>query len=138
MLPDNFELKENKNSDELEDDRLPSLTYKLDLNSKRIVGKIDDILAIEQAVIKLLNTERYRDVIYSDDYGIELINLIGKNYDFVIANLPRIITEALSVDDRILGIEDFTVVEKTSDYIAIKFTVNTISGNLEFVKEVKV
>lgn len=138
MLPDNFELKENKDSDELEDDRLPSLTYKLDLNSKRIVGKIDDILAIEQAVIKLLNTERYRDVIYSDDYGIELINLIGKNYDFVIANLPRIITEALSVDDRILGIEDFTVVEKTSDYIAIKFTVNTISGNLEFVKEVKV
>lgn len=138
MLPDNFELKENKDSDELEDDRLPSFTYKLDLNSKRIVGKIDDILAIEQAVIKLLNTERYRDVIYSDDYGIELINLIGKNYDFVIANLPRIITEALSVDDRILGIEDFTVVEKTSDYIAIKFTVNTISGNLEFVKEVKV
>ena len=55
----------------------PTLTYKLDFETKRISTKIDDFEAVMQAITKILYTERYSCVIYSGDYGVELERLIG-------------------------------------------------------------
>lgn len=114
----------------------PSLTYKLDFERKRITGKIDDEEAIMQLVMKILCTERYAYVIYSSEYGVELDRLIGKDYDFIVSDLERTITEALLADDRILSITDFVAEQTAIDRMTATFTVNSVLGSVNINTEV--
>ena len=121
---------------ELEIATQPTLTYKLDFESKRISKKIDDLDAVMQAVMKILYTERYSCVIYSGDYGVELEKLIGKDYDYIVSDIERIITEALTVDDRVTSISDLQIEKVATDAMRITFTVNTIYGSRSVTQEV--
>ncbi len=114
----------------------PSLTYKLDFEGKRISGKIDNEEAIRQLVMKILYTERYAYVIYSSQYGVELDRLIGKDYDFIVSDLERTITEALLADDRILSITDFVAEQTAIDKMTATFTVNSVVGSVNINTEV--
>lgn len=114
----------------------PSLTYKLDFERKRISGKIDNEEAIMQLVMKILYTERYAYVIYSSQYGVELDRLIGKDYDFIVSDLERTITEALLADDRILSITDFVAEQTAIDRMTVTFTVNSVAGSANINTEV--
>jgi len=114
----------------------PSMTYKLDFERKRISGKIDNEEAIMQLVMKILYTERYAYVIYSSQYGVELDRLIGKDYDFIVSDLERTITEALLADDRILGITDFVAEQTAIDRMTATFTVNSVVGSVNINTEV--
>jgi len=114
----------------------PSLTYKLDFERKRISGKIDDEEAIMQLVMKILYTERYAYVIYSSQYGVELDRLIGKDYDFIVSDLERTITEALLADDRILSISNFAAEQTAIDRMTVTFTVNSVVGSVNINTEV--
>lgn len=58
--------------------------------------------AMEQVIYKILNTERYRYVVYSWNYGIELMDLFGMPADYVCPVLEKRISEALLQDDRIM------------------------------------
>lgn len=114
----------------------PSLTYKLDFERKRISGKIDNEEAIMQLVMKILYTERYAYVIYSSQYGVELDRLIGKDYDFIVSDLERTITEALLADDRILSITGFVAEQTAIDRMTVTFTVNSVVGSANINTEV--
>lgn len=114
----------------------PSSTYKLDFERKRISGKIDNEEAIRQLVMKILYTERYAYVIYSSQYGVELDRLIGKDYDFIVSDLERTITEALLADDRILSITDFVAEQTAIDRMTATFTVNSVVGSVNINTEV--
>ena len=116
----------------------PSLTYKLDFERKRISGKIDNEEAIRQLVMKILYTERYAYVIYSPQYGVELDRLMGKDYNFIVSDLERTITEALLADDRILSITDFVAEQTAIDRMTATFTVNSIVGSANINTEVKI
>lgn len=116
----------------------PSLTYKLDFERKRISGKINNEEAVMQLVMKILYTERYAYVIYSSQYGVELDRLIGKEYDFIVSDLERTITEALLADDRILSITDFTTEQTEIDRMTASFKVNTIIGATNISTEVNI
>ena len=107
----------------------PTLTYKLDFETKRISTKIDDFEAVMQAITKILYTERYSYVIYSGDYGVELERLIGQDYDYIVSDIERIITEALTVDERVLSISDLEIVKLNQDSAQVTFTANTIYGS---------
>ena len=121
---------------ELEIETQPTLTYKLDFETKSISTKVDDIEAVMQAVMKILYTERYSCVIYSGDYGVELDKLIGQDYNYIVSDIERIITEALTVDDRVLSISDLEIVKISSDSAQVTFTVNTIYGAQAIATEV--
>lgn len=124
--------------EELTNETMPSYTYKLDLVNKRIYGHIDELQAIKQAIFKILNTERYLNVIYSANYGVELERFIGKNLDFIKSDLQRTLEEALKADDRINGISDFEILEFSGDKLLVKYTVNTILGDINLKGGVKV
>lgn len=115
-----------------------SRTYKLDLEKKRIVGKIDNEDAILQLVLKILHTERYAYVIYSQNYGVELDRLIGQDYNFIVSDIERTMTDALLADDRILSITDFKTEQDTIDTMSISFTVNSIIGQATIKTEVNI
>lgn len=108
----------------------PTLTYALDAETGRIRGTIDGLEAIKQCIRLILNTERYKYLAYSWNYGIELESLIGQNNSYVIPELKRYIEEALTQDDRITSVEDFTFTSNGSALTA-EFTVNTTIGDIE-------
>ena len=111
-------------------------TYKINFGDEcRISGRVDDLDAIKQAIYLILNTERYQYVIYSWDYGIELLDLYGKPMSYVMAELPRRIDEALTQDDRIEKVTDFEF-EKLKNRLLVNFTVVTKMGDIKMEMEV--
>lgn len=117
---------------------LPSLQHKMELAGERIRGFVDEREAIRQTIYKILNTERYRYIIYSWDYGIQLEDLFGQAPLYVCPELERRITEALCQDDRIQGCEDFDFDLSRKGTVAVTFTAKTIFGDLTIPWEVQV
>lgn len=115
-----------------------SKTYKLDSFNGRITRKIDELESIKQAVFKILQTERFENVIYDANYGVELIGFIGKPKDFVKNDIERTIKDAILADERILNIESFNIIDENKDKLEIEFKVNSIFGNIDFESVVRI
>jgi hypothetical protein len=117
----------------------PTNTYNLNTDTNRIRSSVDGLKAMEQYVFKVVNTERYKYLIYNWNYGIELQDLFGKPIPFVKAELIRRITEALITDDRVLSVGNFIFSDtSTKNTIAVAFTVETIYGNITSIREVNI
>ncbi len=116
-----------------EAEEAPSLTYKLDLNSGRIVGKIDGLEAVQQAIRKALITPRFKCLIYSNQYGSETEQAYiadgSTTLDFIEATVESYVTDALSPDTRVLSCHDFSV-EQEDDGVYIRFSCDTIYGEI--------
>lgn len=121
---------------DLEYQPLPTKTYHVE--GHRIIGTVDGLEAIRQAVDKILRTERFINLIYSADYGIELMDLIGADFEFVKADLERVITEALTADDRVRDVSDFEMKQISSDSLLCRFTIDTAEGSYSTEAEVVV
>lgn len=107
--------------------KLPSKTYAI--VGDKIMGMIDDLEAVKQAIFLILNVERYEHLIYSWNYGIELKELIGEDIAYAYPEIKRRTTEALIQDDRILDVDDFEFV-KDKEGVEVSFVVHTIYGDL--------
>ena len=117
----------------------PNKTYKMMIDTDRMQGTItDDVEAVKQAIYKIINTERYKFLIYSWDYGIELEDLFGKPIPYVLPEIPRRIKEALTQDDRIDDVLGFDLSYDRKGNVLAKFTVVTIYGSVEVKKVVNV
>lgn len=115
----------------------PSQTYNLEYDKdSQIRDYCDELKAMRQAIYKILNTERYKYIIYSWNYGIELEDLFGQPIPYVYAELQRRIEEALLNDDRITNVHDFEFSNNGGDVLAV-FRVDTIYGTINASKEVK-
>lgn len=114
----------------------PGRTYAMQLDFKTVMGHTDELDAVRQAVYKVLNTERYRYIIYSYNYGVELADLYGEPVSYVCPEAERRITEALLCDDRITDVTDFHFNLEQKRSILVTFTVQTIYGNTEIRKAV--
>lgn len=134
MLP---EVEEYFNEN-LEVEEQPSYDFRLSFNSGRINGHVEEIEAVKQAIFMILNTERYRYLIYSWDYGIELVDLYGLPVDYCIAEIERRITEALLMDDRIIEVIEFEFNLEQKRVIRVKFVVYTIYGDADVERTVQV
>ena len=106
-------------------------------STDRISGYIDDLDSVIQAIYLILSTERYQHIIYSWDYGVELVDLIGKPMPYVMSELPRRIEDALTQDDRIESVVDFQF-EVERNKLHTTFTVVTNLGNISTEMEVEV
>ena len=126
ILTENIEIKEYENK-----------TWKLNDKDKTIVGIIDGIDAVKQAVFCYLNIERFQWIIYSWQIGIETKHLYGEPMDWVCSEIERVVEEALSIDNRILEVDDFEFeIEKRK--IMSKFTVKTVYGDFNHKLEVDI
>lgn len=114
----------------------PSKNYRMHLDRNIINGSCDGLEAMRQVIFKILNTERYQNIIYSWNYGVELLDLFGEPVAYVCSELQRRITEALTQDDRILSVDDFEFDVSEKRTVKARFTVHTIFGDLESEKAV--
>lgn len=116
----------------------PSKIYKMDLKDISIRGFCDEKEAMKQAIFRILNTERYQYIIYSWNYGIETMDLYGEPTTWVVPELERRITEALSVDSRISSVTDFEHDTSVKGVIHTTFIVHTVYGDIEAEKGVNI
>lgn len=136
MIPNNnnydAELDEEQETD-FDIETEPSLTYAMRITDRAdkdniFLGKVDEEEALRQAILKIINTERYEHEIYSWDYGIELQDLIGEQIPYVMSEIKRRIEDALTADERIDSVEDFTVEQIGKRELYITFAVITTEG----------
>ncbi len=117
-----------------ESEEQPSLTYALDFENGRIAGRTDGLEAVNQAIKKALMTSRFKCLIYDNQYGSEIKELImskSVTKELLEAEIPRLVEDCLSADTRILKIYDFqfSIVE---DRAYVKFKVDTIFNKMSF------
>lgn len=118
------------------EEEIPTKTYRI-LHG-RILGLVDGLEAMRQAVEKVMSTPRFQHEIYSESYGHDLEDLIGEEMALAEMEVERLISEALLVDDRILSIENFNItpgVDRSS--LQVSFTVSTLFGNIAEGMEVE-
>lgn len=133
MLPETGDLL----TQEFKVRKQPSKTFRLDFDQNCVTGMTDGLDAMKQAVICILNTERFEWLIYSWNYGTELTNLFGKPMGLIKAKVKKRIKEALSQDDRILDVTQFSF-QENGRTLNVKFTVQTLMGEIEAEKEVSI
>lgn len=128
---------EDLDGDDDEDlDDEPTLTFKVE--NGRIRGKVDELPAMVQAVDKILRTERLVYPIYSDQYGNDLNDLIGKDIGYTKVETERMIKEALLADDRVIDVEIDSIEPKNKDTIVVTGTCFTVFGRIAIDSEVSV
>lgn len=108
----------------------PSKQHQMLFDGHRIVNTCDNLEAVKQAVFKILNTERYDYIIYSWNYGVELMDLYGKPFVFACPEIERRVKEALLQDDRIKGVDEFEFKNNGHGVVHVTFTVHTIFGDM--------
>lgn len=135
LLPANDSETLDEYLDRISDDEAqqqPSKTYALNFDTGRIGGMLDDREALMQFIRKAIVTERSKWRIYSDDYGCELSELLGQDVTtgFIESEVPRMVTEAIEYDDRIMAVNNVTA-SRQGDAIFITCDVSTIFGDVD-------
>lgn len=115
----------------------PSKTWYINRETGRIQGEINGLAAVTQAVDVLLNVERFRWQIYRTYSGVQWEGLIGQDPGYVASELQRRITQALTMDDRVRGISNFSY-STNGNTLTASFTVNTVYGATQTTVEVNV
>ncbi|MDE6053472.1 MAG: DUF2634 domain-containing protein [Lachnospiraceae bacterium] len=114
----------------------PSLTYKMQPDENLVRGHVDGLEAVRQAIYKIIMTERYQYIIYSWNYGIELLDLFGEPVTYVCPELERRISEALLCDDRIQKVDNFEFDLSRKGIVHVIFIAHTIFGDVQAEREV--
>ncbi|AKC67151.1 hypothetical protein BV454_01177 [Bacillus altitudinis] len=124
------EIEETEEDEEVE----TSTTYRIDFENGRLTNEaITGIEAIRQFIYMTLRTERYAHPIYSHDIGTEIQELLTDTEatdEYKEMEIPRLLEEALVVDERIDHIEEIEVT-KQNDAFQVKLTIVTDEGTLE-------
>lgn len=136
MIPgnENYEdLDEDEQEFDFEAYTEPSYTYAMKITDdetreNRFVGKVDGTAAMQQAVMKILATERYEQEIYTWDYGIETKDLYGMDILFVMSRLETRIRDAITADDRFESVDDYSVEKVGKDIVHCTFTITAADG----------
>lgn len=108
----------------------PSKTYRLDLDAGRIVGFVDNLEAVQQAIRKAIITPRFKCLIYDTQYGSEIEDAViakDASREYAESVIEGFVKDALAPDTRILECHDFSI-EFEKDHANIEFTADTIYG----------
>lgn len=109
-----------------------SRTYKFDPYTGRIAGYVDGTQAIMQMIYLTFRTGLCDYDIYFDEYGSEFKDLYGEDIQYVLAVIEMRIKDALSIDSRILDIQNFEAYEKQPGVIQVNFTCISTEGTFNY------
>lgn len=134
MIPVNDFLYENENPDKV-NGKEPDLAWKIEKD--RMQGRVDKLNAVIQSSIKRLNTENGVYEIYSENYGLKTVDLVGKDKDYAVLTLKRRITESMLFDERILTV-NFLESIVNERKITLCFEVLSIYGSFNLERSLKI
>ena len=108
----------------------PSKTWIIDRNTMQVSCMDKGLEAVRQAVEIALNVERYRWTIYTTNFGSELSDLVGEDEAYITAEIPRLIEGALSVDNRVTGVDNYVFTRTSPDSMSVSLLFTRVSGFL--------
>jgi hypothetical protein len=94
-----------------------------------------ELHAISQDIKFILSTERNMYPIMGSNFGVEFLDLIGKDSQYVQAQVKRRIVDALSIDDRIISVGSFEFKQPETDSLFVSFVVETVIGKVGMTTE---
>lgn len=130
MIPNALSIKIGQDVEVQTAAETPTKTYKIDFDTGRVGGFVEETEAMKQAIYKILQTERFEFLVYSWNYGIELNAIIGKSYQVFECEVKRVICEALLADSRITDVTGFEVAQIDKRSASVKFVAETIFGEI--------
>lgn len=136
LIPNAASVTIGQNVEVVEQKDQTSRTYKIDFSSGRVGGFIDETDAMKQAIIKILQSERFSYLIYSWNYGIEMNAIVGKSYQVIASEIKRILREALLEDRRITDVYDVSYKQIDKRTLSVEFTASTVFGEVSIETEV--
>lgn len=128
-----FPFVDNEEEDEQEESLYIPREYGIDFETGQLSGKIvEGYDALLVWAWLALQTPRYRYYIYSENYGQEYEDLIGKSYstELTDSELERMTEECLTENPYITGIEIFSCV-KIEEKVTVTFSLITELGDGE-------
>lgn len=108
----------------------PTETWRFDRAAGRLTDRFDRLEAVTQAVEVILNVRRFHWQIYTPNFGSIFDDLPGLDFAFCCSEIERRAKDALSVDSRILSVEQFAF-RQEGDRLTADFTVKTVYGSFE-------
>ena len=104
----------------------------------RISGFIDDLDAIRQAVYHILSIERYSCLIYDDNYGVELQQYIGQDFEYLKVTIQKTLEEALMQDERIISIDVIDIEKIDNETANVKLSIQANVGEIQMEVNINV
>ena len=136
MIPANT-LYDDTVMDVIEYVKAPSGGWKLSADMTKCGTKANGLDELKQCIYFMLTTEPDQFIVYNQDYGVALVDLIGQPMDFVMAELQLRITNSLLKDDRIYSVSDFEF-KQNGRSLDVSFTVSSDLGDTTIETEVTV
>lgn len=109
----------------------PSKTWIIDRDAMQVSRMDEGLESVRQAVEIALNVERYKWTIYDANFGSELDGLAGEDEAYIIAELPRMVEDALSPDSRVIAVDNYVFTRLDSTSMRVTFTVHTVYGDIQ-------
>lgn len=109
----------------------PSKTWIIDRDAMQVSRMDSGLESVRQAVEIALNVERYKWTIYDANFGSELDGLAGEDEAYIIAELPRMVEDALSPDSRVIAVDNYVFTRLDSISMRVTFTVHTVYGDIQ-------
>lgn len=109
----------------------PSKTWIIDRDAMQVSRMDEGLEAVRQSVEIALNVERYKWTIYDANFGSELDGLAGEDEAYIIAELPRMVEDALSPDSRVIAVDNYVFTRLDSASMRVTFTVHTVYGDIQ-------
>lgn len=109
----------------------PSKTWIIDRDAMQVSRMDEGLEAVRQSVEIALNVERYKWTIYDANFGSELDGLVGEDEAYIIAELPRMVEDALSPDSRVIAVDNYVFTRLDSTSMRVTFTVHTVYGDIQ-------
>ena len=109
----------------------PSKTWIIDRDAMQVSRMDSGLESVRQAVEIALNVERYKWTIYDANFGSELDGLAGEDEAYIIAELPRMVEDALSPDSRVISVDNYVFTRLDSTSMRVTFTVHTVYGDIQ-------
>lgn len=128
-----FPFTDNEEEEEQEERLYIPREYGINFETGQLSGKIvEGYDALLVWAWLALQTPRYRYYIYSENYGQEYEDLIGKSYstELTDSELERMTEECLTENPYITGIENFSCV-KIEEKVTVTFSLITELGDGE-------
>lgn len=110
----------------------PNNEWIVDFESEDNAEPRDELQTIIQAIKFALETERYKYPIMGSNYGVTFDDLIGTDYSFIKSEISRRIRDALTIDDRIISLDNFKFTKSNGSDMLVSFNVKTIIGEATF------
>ena len=114
----------------------PIQEWILDDETRELKDVSFELHAISQDVKFYLSTERNKYPIMGSNFGVELDDLIGKDRQYVQAQVKKRIVDALSIDDRIVSVSNFKFTQPDADSLMVSFVVSTKLGDFDMTTEI--